>query len=287
MSELYISHDGEPPIAELEPLPAWDLTRGDQVQRRWVGSRERIKAKRAEIILAGATSVRVSDGPNGIGLTLTADFAGVYNPVTGGIDSTQSVVITEWTSEPAVFSNSIWNLPVIVQQFDRLGTDDIGLANARKLRNYIDALVRGDSTVPDPADPKGVKTLPLTPTILLGIVATAGLNVEVFRKFLRDLLRGTTSYTPASWTLRRSRRIPGAVAFTESSVNVGRWLTYGALVGEGFSAEKLRTAIPLNGFWLKQHPTDRPAGDGFREVVTDYIWGEAFSDLIFDQPITG
>lgn len=287
MSATFISHDGEAPIAELEPFPAWDSLRGWQVQRRWNGSPDRIKAKCQEVVAEGATNARITEALNGIGLQLTADYAGVFNPATGGIDPTLSVVVTEWTSQPAVFAKSIWDLPVIVEQFALLGTDDTGLANARKLRNYIDALVRGDATVPDPADPKGIKTLPLTPAILLGIVGSIGLNVEIFRKFLRDLFRGVTSYSPASWTLRRSRRIPAAVTFTESSANVGRWLTYGALAGEGFSADKLRTAIPTTGFWLKQHPTDEPVGDGFRQVVTDYIWGEAFSDLIFADPITG
>lgn len=287
MSGTFISHDGEAPITELEPLPVYDSIRGEQVQRRWIGSPDRIKAKYTEILTTGPTNLRLSEALNGLGLQLTADYAGVFNPSTGGIDPTLSVVVTEWTSEPAIFSKSIWELPEIVEQFDLLGTDDAGLADARKLRNYIDALVRGDSTIPDPADPKGVKTLPLTVSILLGVVASAGLNATIFRKFLRDLIRGTISYTPASWTLRRSRRIPAAVSFTESSTNVGRWFTYGALTGEGFSSDKLRTAIPTTGFWLKQHPTDRPVGDGFREVVTDYIWGEKFSDLIFKDPIIG
>ena len=286
MAEVFISHDAEAPIAELEPLPAYDSIRGEQVQRRWVGSRDRIKAKYAELLLAGATNVRISEALNGIGLQVTADFAGVFNPATGGIDPTLSVVVTEWTSEPAVFSKSIWDLPAVVQQFALLGTDDTGLANARKLRNYIDALVRGDATVPDPADPKGVKTLPLTPAILLGIVSGLGLNAEIFRKFLRDLFRGVTSYSPASWTLRRSRRIPAAVTFTESSANVGRMLSLGALTGEGFTTALLRTSIPATGYWLKQHPVDRPVGDGFREVITEYFWAEEYSDFIYGSPVT-
>lgn len=286
MSASFISHDGEAPITELEPLPVYDSIRGEQVQRRWVGSPDRIKAKYAEVVLTGPTNVRISDALNGIGLQLTADFAGVFNSSTGGVDPTLSVVVTEWTSQPAVFSKSIWDLPVIVQQFALLGTDDVGLANARKIRTYIDALVRGEVTVPDESDPKGVKTAPLNVATLLAIVSGMGLSVSVFRSFIRDLFRGVTSYTPASWTLRRSRRIPGIVSFTESSANVGRWLTYGALAGEGFTADKLRTAIPTTGYWLKQHPTDEPVGDGFRQVVTDFVWVEEFSEFIYGSPIT-
>jgi hypothetical protein len=285
MSENFISHSGEPPIAELEPLPVYDSVRGEMIQRQWEGSPSRIKAKYAELLTSGATNVRITRALNGLGLSVTADYAGVFNPSTGGIDPALSVVVTEWTSQPAVFSKSIWDLPVVAAEFAKLGTDDQGLSDARKLRNYIDALVRGDATVPDPADPKGVKTLPLTPTILIGIVGSLGLSVTVFREFLRDLFRGVISYSPASWTLRRSRRIPGAVTFTESSLYVGRMLSYGALSGEGFSPSALRTAIPTNGYWAKQHPTDQPVGDGFREVVTEYWWTESYSTLIYGDPV--
>lgn len=286
MSEVFISHDGEPPIAELEPLPVYDSIRGQQVQRRWVGSPARIKAKYEEILLTNPQTIRISEALNNMGLQLTADYAGVFNSGTGSIDTALSVVVTEWTSQPAVFTKDIWTLPVVAAELDKLGKDDEGLAKMRLLRNYIDALVRGDPTIPDPADPKGVKTLPLNTPTLLAAISLAGLSVEVFRQFIFDLYRGTNTYSPASWTLRRSRRIPAVSAFTESSANVGRMLTYGALASEGFTASVLRTALPTHGYWHKQHPTDQPVGDGFREVVTEYWWGEDYSRFIYGAPIT-
>lgn len=285
MSELYISHDGEPPIVELEPLPAYDNIRGQAVQRRWVGSIARIKAKYDEVLLLNPNSVRFSDGPNGMGLQLTADFAGVFNPSTGGVDDTLSVVVTDWTSEPAVFSKSLWDFPTVSAEFDKLGLSEEGLADARLLRNYIDALVRGDATLPDPADPTGRKTYPVSITLALNAVREAGLSVPVFQGFIADLLRGRTSFTPASWTLRRSRRIPAVSTFRESSANVGRMLTLGAMAGEGFTTDLIRTSIPTNGYWLKHPPTDRPVGDGFREVNTDYEWAEQYSTFIFGNPV--
>lgn len=286
MSEVFISHDGAPPIAELEPLPVYDSIRGQQVQRRWIGSPARIKAKYDEVLLTGPQTVRISEALNGIGLQLTADYAGVLNPSTGSIDTTLSVVVTDWTSQPAVFTKDIWTLPIILAELDKLGTDDDGLARARLLRNYIDALVRGDATIPDPADTKGVKTLPLNTQTLLQAISIAGLSVEVFRQFIRDLYRGVNSYSPASWTLRRTRRIPAATTFTESATNVGRMLTYSALASEGFTPSELRTALPTYGYWHKQHPTDQPVGDGFREVVTEFWWGEDYSRFIYGDPVT-
>ncbi|MBX3732583.1 MAG: hypothetical protein KF791_08320 [Verrucomicrobiae bacterium] len=283
MSE-WISHDGQPPIAELEPLPAFDITTGDVVQRRWVGSPARIKEKYAELRAQGVR-VRVSEALGDMGLQITADFSGVINPGTGQVDPTASEMITEWTSEPATFSKSIWELPAVVAEFQKLGTDDAGLSDARRLRNYIDALLRGETTVPDPQDEQGVKTLPMSPSILLAIVGQLGLSVLVFRAFLRDLFRGVTTFTPASWTLRRTRRVPAVVVFTESSANVGRMLTYSTLLGEGLAPSSLRTALPFTGYWLKQNPVDRPAGEGVREVITEYWWTEEYSTFIYGLPV--
>jgi hypothetical protein len=286
--ETWISHNGEAPISELEPLPVYDSLRGQQVQRRWVGSIDRIKAKYNEILAGGgAQTVRISDALNGMGLQLTADYAGVFNPATGGIDTTASVILTEWTSEPTVITQSLWALPAIALEFQKLGTSEVGLSNARRIRTYIDALVRGETIVPDPTDPKGVKTLPISATILLALVSQVGLSVEVFSPFLFELLRGVTSYSPSSWNLRRTRRIPAAVPFMESDVNVGRMLTMGGLLSEGFGTDLLRSKIPSHGYWHKQHPADRPVGDGFREVTTDYYWSESYSQFIYGTPVTG
>lgn len=286
MSATFISHDGEPPIVELEPFPAYDPLTGDALQRRWEGSPERIKAKYAELRAQGVRC-RIAEALNGIGLSLTSDFAGVFNSSTGSIDPTLSVVVTDWTSEPAVFSKSLWDFPPLAAEFDKLGTTEAGLDDARLLRNYIDAYVRGDPTLPDPADPTGRKTYPVSLTQLLTTISEAGLSVPVFSAFVMDLLRGRTSFSPASWTLRRSRRIPAVSTFRESDVNVGRMLTLGAMTGEGFSTDLLRTSIPTIGYWLKHPPTDRPVGDGFREVNTDYEWAENYSRFIYGNPVTG
>jgi hypothetical protein len=284
----WVSHDGQPPISELEPLPVYDSLRGQQVQRRWVGSPERIKAKYEEVLVAGGAQVaRITEALNGMGLQLTADYAGVFNPATGGIDTTTSIILTEWTAEATTLTKSIWDFPPVFVEFRKLGTTDQGLSDARRLRNYIDALVRGETTVPDPADTRGVKVLALSPAILLAIIRQLGLSTAVFQELLAELFRGVTSYTPASWNLRRARRIPAAVTFTESSANVGRMLSFGGMASEGFSPALIRTSVPSTGYWLKSHPSDRPVGDGFREVVTDYTWTEEFSTFIYGNPVTG
>ena len=286
MSETYISHDGEPPIAELEPLPVYDSLRGQQVQRRWVGSRARITAKYQEILLAGgAQSARVTDALNGMGLQLTVDYAGVYNSATGTVETSQSSIVTEWTSEPAILTKSIWDYPPVYVEFRKLGNTEAGLSDARKLRSFIDAYVRGETTVPDPADPKGVKVLPLTAEKILLIVRELGLSVEVFQQLMAEMIRGLSSYNPPSWNLRRSRRIPAGVSFVEPSTNVGRCLSYTALSGEGFSSSHLRSDLPTFGYWLKSFPVDRPTGDGFRQVDTDFTWLEQFSEFLYGPPV--
>jgi len=284
MSEKWISHDGQAPIAEREALPAYDPVSGDSAQRRWEGSREQIRAMFFQLRAQGIRC-RMTEGSGEMSYLLTADFGGVLNPSTGEIDPTATTIVTEWTSDPATFSKSIWELPVVVREFDKLGDDDLGLGNARKLRNYIDALNRGETTIPDPSDEKGLKTLQLSTAIVLALVAQLGMSTTVFRLLLKDLARGVTSWSPAAWTLRRTRRIPASVSFVESSANVGRMLTYGALLSEGFHLAALRTEVPTAGFWHKQHPVDRPLGDGTREVVTEYWWAEAYSTFIYGLPV--
>lgn len=295
MSETWISHNGEPPIAELEPLPDFDTTRGHTFQRTWVGSRERILAKYYELLALGVQSLRPSYSGDGMTLQLVASFSGVFNPSTGQIETGENTITTEWSSEPSTVTKSIWDSPPVRAQFAVIPDEGFRTYLQQRIRNLGDALVRGETEVAEellqrtqPAagnKPSG-KTKGLTIGDYLAFVSDAGLSQTVFLNLLLDLLRGVTTWTPNSWTLRRARRVPGAVPFAENANNVGRMLTLSALASEGFSTSVLKTPLPAGGYWLKQAPVDRPAGDGSREIVTDYWWTEEYSTFLYGSPIT-
>lgn len=295
MAETWISHGGEPPITELEPLPDFDLSRGHTFTRTWVGSRERILAKYYELLASGVQSARPSYGGDGMTLQLVASFAGVYNPNTGTIETGENTITTEWSSEPSTITKSIWDSPQVRAQFALIGDEGFRTYLQQRIRNLGDALVRGDTEVaeellartqPAAGAKASGKTKGLTISDYLSFVSDAGLSQTVFLNLLLDLLRGVTTWTPNSWTLRRSRRVPQAVVFSEISANVGRMLTLSALGSEGFSASLLKTPLPSGGYWLKQAPVDRPAGDGSREIVTDYWWTEEYSTFLYGSPVT-
>jgi len=277
----FIAHDGTA-LVELPALPTYDNLRGEQAQRRFRGPPALILAKFAELKGQGVQTMRITEIGDGIAFELSADYPGTVGS-DGSIDPTVTPILTDWTLEPIEVTKSIWDFPPVVAQLNILGNDDTALRQRQLIRNYADALVRGDSTVPDQTDPK--KSLPLTPKIFLDLCSVAGLSRTVMAQFLADLMAGVTSFTPNSWNLRRTRRIPGASLFQESVANVGRMLTPGALSSEGFNSGLLRSAMPSGGYWLKKAPFDRPVGDGNREVTTDFVWAESYSLFLYGSPI--
>lgn len=277
----FVAHDGTA-LVELPALPTYDNLRGEQAQRRFRGPPALILAKFAELKGQGVQSMRITELADGIAFELTGDYPGTVGS-NGTIDPTITPVLTDWTLEPVEFAKSIWDFPAVVTELNKLGTDDTALQTRQRIRNYADALVRGDSTVPDTTDPK--KTLPLTPKIFLDLVAGVSLDRAVMAAFLSDLLAGVTSFTPNSWNLRRTRRVPFASTFQEEVTNVGRMLRPASLGSEGFSESLLRSRLPSGGYWLKKAPFDRPVGDGNREVTTDYVWTESYSLFLFGSPV--
>lgn len=287
MSATYITQDGQLPLEELRALPE-EISAGSlRLRRRWRGHPDKILEQRAALVATGAyTRLRVTEtSGNGLFWLLEAEVSGDVDAVTGEpiAGASQAVSVT-WTSEPATFTKSVWDLPVIRRQLDLLGTAETNLVQRQLVKTYAEALLRGETQVPDVTD--ATATLDLSPTVFLDLVAASGLDRETWAGFLRLLFAGVTSWQPNSWTLRRTRRVPPGNSFKESSSNVGRMLTYSSLQGlEGFTTESLATDLPTEGYWLKQAPVDRPGSDGAREVTTDFWWTEEFADFVFGAAV--
>jgi hypothetical protein len=283
MSEVFVSHESSA-LVELLPLPTYDNLRGEQAQRRWRGPRSLVIAKYNSLKSTGVQTMRLAEIGDGVALELVADYAGTVRD-DNTIDAAATPVLTDWTLEPVQFSKSIWQHPAVLTELNILGRDEPGLKARQTVRNAVDALVRGDTTFPDYTDKENKRTVPLSSVVFLDYCSKIGLSRTVMASFLSDQLEGVTSYTPDSWTLRRTRRVPSASSFSESSVNVGRCLLPSSLSSEGFTASQLRVDLPAGGYWLKLAPSDRPIGDGNREVVTDFVWTEKFSFFLYGLPV--
>lgn len=288
----YVAHEGTA-LVEVPALPTYDNLRGEQAQRRFRGPPALVLAKFAELKGQGVQTMRIAEMADGIAYELSADYPGTVGS-DGQIDPSITPVLTDWTLEPVEFAKSIWDYKPVTDEFDKIGFIDEGLYQIQRIRNLIDAVVRGDTTVPEEAltpvmgqvpDKASGKTVTLTIKDVLDFIEGSGLSRDVFRQLIYNLLRGTTTYSPNSWTLRRTRRVPSTSAFQEEVTNVGRMLRPSTLFNEGFNDNLIRTRLPLGGYWLKKAPFDRPVGDGNREVSTDYVWTESYSLFLFGSPV--
>lgn len=272
---------------ELKSLPAWSRAGGYVTQRRFAGTWAEMLAKQDAMIAAGADRTALAPGTDDIFWTLTAEFGGQLSPTTGAVVSPDDQVVVTWNSSEIEVVKTLWELPGIKADLDRVygtGFTDAGLQGRRRVRQIIEALVRGEATVPSTTNPTA--SLPLTIAIFGALLTSAGLNAALWRAFLADLLRGVDSFAAKSYLLRRTVAFPLAASYVETSARVGRMLRYATLKSaEGYVDGASRVQLPTNGYWLKKGPASQFSGDGRGVVTTDFIWTEDYSFLIYGNPV--
>lgn len=256
---------------ELRPAKSWDPRSGWSIVRRWRGE-ESVIAILADQYRAAGYRVEVDPSDDGSYDILRVQL---------GAEETQppdQPLADQWTLAGNDLEKSLWSLPVIRTEMDAC-ENTMALA---MLRADIEAMVRGETAVPDPQTPS--TTIDLTLDGLKSVVEELGMNWAPWLALITSLARGEESYSVSQYVLRHVLTIGSNSTIKPSYDNVGRMYSTASLEAAEQIPSTLKFVLPA-GFWLKRTPTvDQTAADKY-QITQEWWHAEQYDPFIYGEPV--
>jgi len=199
---------------------------------------------------------------------------------------------TTWSIEPIELSRDVWELPEIIRQLSTCTPNQSAEPNSRTdvklfLKGMIDALLRGLSTYPDPANPND--TLDISASMIVQQAVGFGMDQTTWEGFIDTLAHNTTSWLQSSWSLKRRMVLPSNSSVLADLENVNRLFTPSGLLtdlqAQSGIPSTVRFALPTNGYWLKKAPSISQNTSGSWEINGEWWWAEQYLPFIYGTPI--
>ncbi|ODU25075.1 MAG: hypothetical protein ABS95_01090 [Verrucomicrobia bacterium SCN 57-15] len=197
-------------------------------------------------------------------------------------------LLEKWNTDANSLEKTLWQHPDVVAQTSKV-SDPAGIV---LLRADIEAYLGGTITTHEivwsgtPATRKEGKEIPLTLSLILDNVASAGMDRTVFEKFILELARGQDSFVLPQKVIKRTVVVRSDSTLIEQDENlVGRIFTSDGLIARYQIPTTRKFKVTPNYFWLFHSVVvDDIAAD---KVQMDYeFWGApAYSTFAYGQPV--
>lgn len=275
---------------ELQPLLESSVERGQQTTRRWRGLYSELFAAARTI---GGITQRLEQEDD-VWWLLSATFAGW--PDSAGESPTyptpDSQVVTLWSLQGSRAAKSVWELPKVKVQMERLRDlngpyrNIVGMAN---LRSDLQALARGEVTkIVAPQDAIHGETANPRSTYLTFEGMISGiqgvLDVELITKFLASLSAGVESYALDAFVLRKRAVAPNGATLAPSYANTNRAFRTSSLIGSETIPTIIRSNLP-EGYWFKGAPVVDQTDSNRYEVVQEWTYFLDYDKFLYEEPI--
>ncbi len=275
---------------EIAPVLEDSVDRGKQTVRRYRGLYSELLAAAVGI---GGINQRLEQEDD-VWWVLNATFAGW--PDSAGDSPTypspDSQIVHLWSLQGSKLAKSIWELPQVKTEMERLRdlrgpySNMTGMAN---LRSDLTALARGDVykiTAPEDAE-HGATGAPRTTWltwegVLSGIQGT--LDVGVITELFSSLCSGVENYTVDAFVLRRRSVAPNGANLAPVFDNTNRAHRTTSILGYDAIPTIIRSRLP-DGYWMKGAPVVDQTDASRFEVVQDWTWAEDYDRFVYGQPL--
>lgn len=266
------------------------VERGQQTTRRWRGLYSELLAAAPTI---GGITQRLEQEDD-VWWLLSATFAGWPDSAgaTPTYPSPDSQVVTLWSLQGSRVAKSIWELPAIKAELERLRDLNGPYSNITGMANFrsdLQALARGEVykvTAPEDAthgDTASPRTTWLTfEGVISGIQGV--LDVGVITEFFASLSAGVESYALDAFVLRKRAVAPNGANLSPVYANTNRAYRTSSLTGSETIPSTIRSNLP-DGYWFKGAPVvDQTDANRF-EVVQDWTYFVDYDRFVYGEPI--
>lgn len=292
MSEFYgraISPQPDEPLVIVEE--GWDPRLGRTVTYEWRGRETEIRLMQAaQEALGRRTTLRI---PAFVG----GEF--VLNVVAGASENqpVDEALSDIWELDGNSLEKSIWELPVVAEQFDQI-TSDVGGGISKTtaiafVKRAIIAFVEGDDQI------KGLSgnTFDLTDEWLFGQageLSLIGVDPEVFREVAHSLAMGLESWPIPQFVLRRTRVVLNGTSIKPDFKLVLKPLRLATLQSEEKMPDTLLFELQempvqglaaAEGIWVKQTPTVRQTGPDKWTIIEEWWHADRALPFIYGNPV--
>lgn len=275
---------------EIAPVLDSSVERGQQTTRRWRGLYAELLAASPSI---GGITQRLEQEDD-VWWVLNATFAGW--PDSAGENPTypdpNSQITHLWSLQGSRVAKSIWDLPVVRAELERLRDRNGPFSNIQgvaNLRSDLQALARGDVykiTAPEDAEhgnSASSRTTWLTwKGVLSGIQGT--LDVGVITELFSSLSNGVESYSIDAFVLRRRSVAPNGANLAPVYADTNRAFRTASLTSSQSIPALIQSNLP-DGYWFKGAPVVDQTDANRYEVVQDWTWVMDFDRFVYGAPI--
>jgi hypothetical protein len=280
---------GEPLVIVAE---GWDQRYGKTVTYEWRGNETAVRLKQTEQQgLGRRTELRVPAFETGPFIL----------QATAGASEDQSAdepLSTTWELDANSLEKSIWDLPVVSDQFEQI-TDDVGGGVSKTtaiafVRRSILAFVQGDEEIVGLSG----NTFPLTYDWLFaadGALSTAGVDPDVFKEVAHLLSKGVETYPVSQFVLRKTRVVFDGTSIRPDYQHVLKPMTLATLRAHEEVPTTLLFALDgmprqgdttiAEGIWLKQTPTVQQTGSDKWTITEEWWHADRAEPFIYGNPV--
>lgn len=286
MGQLY----GLNAVSERAYQGSWDPRTGYDIQRRWMGPPAKIDE---QAILLQTDGIAFS--------WAEAGTPGGYQQLVARVGSEETQDPDEplsdlWDQDDNDMQVDIWQCPPVKAELLKLysapgGVIDVTkLSQLARLKADIEGLARGEvvtySAETGEADPEPLTVQKLVDFLTALNGSGYGLNIEVWKKIIRDISMGVEGPLISQCVVRNVKTIPRGSNIKPVLTNRNKiYLSTTVFV----STEGVPTDAPFDlpdGVWLKKGAKRPQISADKWQIIQEYWHADSYSDLCYELAVT-